>query len=396
MAGAHPRVLIVFVDALGPAQLRRFGDRLGALPHRRALRGVLGYSSGALPTLLTGAPPAVHGRMCLFSKRRAGAPSLLAPLSWLGLLPRVVHERGALRRALARALAAARGLTGYVALHRVPPEAFRWLDLPEREDLFQAERIGPARTFLADARRAGRSVYTAEWQLPEGERWAAAEEQLARERPDLSFLYATELDGELHKHGHRDAVIEGVSGRLAARVERAREILGEDGSRLTTIVVGDHGMVDVSTVIDPRPLLAAMDIEQVFVDSTMMRFWGGEPSLSRARRALSAAGIGGRWLDPVDLSARKAPTEGAPFGEALWLLPEGSIFAPSFLGGRLRGMHGYDLGEPSSFAALASDDAGVLDAASIADLAGIVRARLGLPEPDRGSAQRAEHRAGTT
>src|SRR6185436_9386184 len=108
----------------------------------------LGYSSGALPTLLTGAPPAAHGRMCLFSKRRAEEASILAPLSWLGLLPRVVHERGRLRRALARALAQARGLTGYVALHRVPPEAFRWLDLPEREDLFHAEQIGRARTFL--------------------------------------------------------------------------------------------------------------------------------------------------------------------------------------------------------------------------------------------------------
>src|SRR5262249_32359471 len=50
MAGAPSsatgrRVLVVFVDAFGPAQLERFGALLPSLPHRRALAGVLGYSS---------------------------------------------------------------------------------------------------------------------------------------------------------------------------------------------------------------------------------------------------------------------------------------------------------------------------------------------------------------
>ena len=38
----------------------------------------------------------------------------------------------------------------------------------------------------------------------------------------------------------------------------------------------------------------------------------------------------------------------APFGDAIWVLPEGAMFAPSYLGGAVRGMHGYDLGAPSS------------------------------------------------
>lgn len=390
MPRSRHRVLVVFVDALGPSQLERCGELFTSLPHRRSLRGILGYSSGALPTILTGAPPSVHGRMCLFSKRGAGEPGLLAPLSWLGLLPRAVHERASLRRALSRVLAGARGLTGYVALHRVPPEAFRWLDLPEREDLFQATRIGPARTFLADARSAGLTVFASSWRQPEAERWASALDALARTRPDLSFLYATELDAALHAHGNREPVIGGVMTRLAPRVERAREILGADGSGLTTIVVGDHGMADVDATVDPRPLLAAIDLEHVFVDSTMMRVWGGGPALRRARGALERAGIGGAFLDAEALRARRAPMDGGPFGEALWLLPEGVIFAPSFVGGRARGMHGYDLDAPSCFAALASDDPLVLRAESLADIAGIVRERLAIPAPGGGTARRPE------
>lgn len=372
------RVLVVFVDAFGPATLARYGDRLGFLPHRRSLRGILGYSSGALPTVLTGAPPAAHGRMCLFSRRAASGDGLLAPLAWLGLLPAVVHERAALRRWLGRALARVAGLTGYVALHRVPPEAFRWLDLPERDDLFQADRIGSARTFLADARRAGLSVLSAPWQLPEEARWSSACAAMARRKPDLAFLYLTELDAALHAHGGGAPEIEPVVERAVRRIARAREILGGDGAPLTTLVVGDHGMADVSRVVDPRPVLGALGSARAFVDSTMLRLWGDAGALGRARLALERARLPGAWLDAAALRRRLVPMDGAPFAEALWLLPEGALFAPSFLGGRVRGMHGYDVSAPSAFAALASDDEAALGAEALTDVAGIVRARLGL------------------
>lgn len=377
MANAQ-RALVVFVDALGPAELERTAELLDFLPHRRALRGVLGYSSGALPTLLTGAPPAVHGRMCLFSKRRDDDHSILGPLSWLRLLPSALHERGPVRRLIAQALAKARGLTGYVALHRVPPSAFQWLDLPERDDLFQTDTIGGARTFLADARDEGLSVFTADWRLPEAQRWSEALNTLEHTRPDLSFLYATELDAALHERGTTDTAINPVLERAARRIQRAREILAEDGANLFTVLVGDHGMADVNAVIDPRPLLASLGLKHAFVDSTMLRLWGSDEDLSRARLKLERSGIAGSWLEAADLDARLAPTTGDPYGRAIWLLPEGSIFAPSFVGGRVRGMHGYDLGTPSSFAALASDDPRALRCASLSDIGGIVRERLGL------------------
>lgn len=378
MSMATNRVMVVFVDALGPPQLERFGARLSFLPHRRALEGILGYSSGALPSILTGAPPAVHGRMCLFSRRPEQEPSILRPLAWLGLLPRVLHERGALRRALSKAFARASGLTGYVQLHRVPPAAFRWLDLPERDDMFRADRIGGAPTFLADARRAGLSVYAAPWQLPEPRRWEAAHAALAREKPDLAFLYATELDGALHAGGNRSPQADEAVARIARNVARAREVMGADGASLTTIVVGDHGMADVERVIDPRGVVRELAGARLFVDSTMLRFWGDARALAAARRALERTDFGGAWVDVDGLRARRAPTDQAPFGDAVYVLPEGSLFAPSYLGGRVAGMHGYDLGTRSSRAALATDDPDAAACQAITDVAGVVRRRLQL------------------
>jgi Type I phosphodiesterase / nucleotide pyrophosphatase len=303
---------------------------------------------------------------------------LLRPLSWLGLLPKIVHERAALRRRLGAFFAKQAGLTGYVALHRVPPEAFHWLDLPERDDMFAAESVGGASTFLADARRAGLSVYTARWQLPEVERWAEALASLERDPPDLAFLYGTELDGTLHRVGNDHYEIEGVRERLSSRIARAHELMSRGGADVTTLLVGDHGMADVRRVVDPREVVGKIHPARVFVDSTMVRFWGDGPALDQARVQLERAKWPGRWLTTDDLRARRSPTDGSRYGDAIFVADEGTLFAPSFLGGKVAGMHGYDLGTSSTFSALASDKPIPDEVSSITSVAGVVRRTLGV------------------
>ena len=378
MSDISRRVLVVFVDALGPAQLARFGDRLAFLPHQRALQGILGYSTGALPTILTGMTPSVHGRMCLFSRRGVNDDDVLSPLSILGLLPRFVHERGLVRRTAAAWLTRRSGLSGYVALHKVPPEAFGWLDIPEREDLFHASMIGRARTFLADARCAGLSVFAANWKLAETMRWREAFASIQNLQPDLTFLYSAEIDGHLHEYGNGDARTDAVFSRIARRIARARELLAKDARPLVTILVGDHGMADVGQVVDPRPLVARLGIDRIIVDSTMLRMWADAGTLSRARSELERAGIPGSWLDQKAMRVRDVPVSGSPFGRALWLLPEGTIFAPSWVGGKARGMHGYDLGTQSTLASLVSDDGSISGCRRLTDVADVIRRHLGL------------------
>jgi Type I phosphodiesterase / nucleotide pyrophosphatase len=383
MSDLSCRILVVFVDALGPAQLDRFGDRLGFLPRRRTLRGILGYSSGALPTILTGAPPSIHGRMCLFSRNAEEEGGILSPLSILGILPRTIHERQSVRRLAALGLAKYSNISGYLALHRVPPQAFRWLDIPEREDLFQTEAIGAASTFLADARAAGLCVFTAKWNLPEAKRWGEAFTTLSTLQPDLTFLYSAELDAHLHKFGNAARNTEPMLTRIAGRIRRAQELLAKGGRPLMTIVVGDHGMADVHRIIDPRPLAAQISAEHSFIDSTMWRFWGPESTLVTTRKQLETALIPGSWFDLRMLRSRGVPVIGAPFGQALWLLPEGAIFAPSWLGGNARGMHGYDVGTQSSLAALASNDDAISTCNALTDVAAAIRKRFGLGQPQK-------------
>jgi hypothetical protein len=268
-------------------------------------------------------------------------------------------------------------LEGYVALHRVPPELFEWLDMPERDDMFQAPDIGGAPTFLADAREAGLSVYSAPWQLPEEQRWKHSFDALKTQKPDLAFLYATELDGIMHREGPNGSLALDAAHRISTHIKRARDIMSDDGSNLTTLVVGDHGMAEVERFIDPRKMLARVDEIRLFVDSTMIRAWGTDGELSQLRLEIEKQNWPGKWLEGKELASRKVPKDDI-FGRAIYVLEQGCIFAPSFLGGRVAGMHGYDTGCSCSKAALVSDCPIDGNVTGIDDIASIVRNRLNL------------------
>jgi len=142
--------------------------------------------------------------------------------------------------------------------------------------------------------------------------------------------------------------------------------------------VGDHGMADIDRVVDPRGLLRRLRGVRAFVDSTMLRLWGDDRTLARARDVVEGEGLPGQWLDTGALEARQAPTHGDPYGRALFLLEQGSLFAPSFVGGAVRGMHGYDVGSSSALAAIASDTPIPESCHSLTDVAPWVRSLLGV------------------
>ncbi|MFO0661599.1 MAG: alkaline phosphatase family protein [Polyangiaceae bacterium] len=373
---ADGRVLVVLVDSLGPSQLEIAKQWMTWGTTSTSIEGELGFSSGALATLLTGRAPAEHGRMCLFEAHRGDGDGPLAPLSLLGLLPKLIHERGRLRRYLSKAFAAVRGMSGYFELHRVPPTAFKWLDVAERDDLFASPDILGNETFLETARRAGLSVQVTPWQVREEERWQQAFDQAKKTPADLTFMYVAELDGVQHREGSHGAIVEDTIGRIGAKVSKLREMIAADGSPLTTIVVGDHGMADIRHVIDPRPLSAKLDGIRHFVDSTMIRVWGSPTEIAYAGEVMKNAGVG-TWLDRDALVARGAPVETGGSGGGLLVLNEGSLFAPSFVGGVVRGMHGYDRGTLSAKAGLLSDQP-LSNVRSLRDVAGAVREGLGV------------------
>ena len=88
----HRLRVFVLIDALGWSYLQGRKFLENELPYRVPLRTVLGFSSGAIPTILTGLRPAQHGHWNLFYYDPAGSP-----FRWLrhfAFLPDGVLESG--------------------------------------------------------------------------------------------------------------------------------------------------------------------------------------------------------------------------------------------------------------------------------------------------------------
>src|SRR6185312_15316035 len=88
VAREGPISICVLIDALGWKILeeRKFLDDV--LTYRQPLRTVLGFSSGAIPSLLTGRVPSQHGHWNLFYYDPKGSP--FSWLRWLHYFPNML------------------------------------------------------------------------------------------------------------------------------------------------------------------------------------------------------------------------------------------------------------------------------------------------------------------
>ncbi|MFZ0642267.1 MAG: hypothetical protein WAM25_03855, partial [Candidatus Acidiferrales bacterium] len=66
--------VFVLIDALGWKYVEGRNFLVDVLTYRQPLRTVLGFSSGAIPAMLTGVPPAVNGHWNLFYYDPQGSP----------------------------------------------------------------------------------------------------------------------------------------------------------------------------------------------------------------------------------------------------------------------------------------------------------------------------------
>ena len=76
-----PVLVVVLVDALGWTLAGEDATFAPALPERRPLATVLGFSSGALPTAFTGASAREHGRWLMYRRAPAGG-GVFRDLGW--------------------------------------------------------------------------------------------------------------------------------------------------------------------------------------------------------------------------------------------------------------------------------------------------------------------------
>jgi hypothetical protein len=342
---SRPVVLVFLIDALGWAIAERFAFGAGTLPQRSPLGTVLGYSSTAIPSLLSGARAVEHGSWSMF--RRAGAEGAFRFARWIPPLPHALEWRA--RPYVRRLVDRGGGVSAYYDLYEIPLHLLHHFDVGQRGNPFEPGGLRVESVF--------------DWMAASGIRYRlwdyrSAEEQNLREAeasladaPDVLFVYTAELDALMHRVGiFHDAV--------RARLQRYTEFMGamcasasRHDIRLTTVVLSDHGMTDVTGTVDVWGALARAGLRArrdylAFFDSTMARFWASPRAEAVAAEAMGDAG---RRLDDSELSELGCLFPGREYGDAIFLANPGMLIVPSFMGSRaIAAMHGYHPGDAFS------------------------------------------------
>jgi len=352
--------IFVLIDALGWKVLegRSFLDTI--LPHRQPLPTVLGYSAGAIPTMLTGRLPAQHGHWNLLYLDPERSP--FRWLRHLDFLPRPVLDNRVARRILRELGRRVLGL-GPLFECAVPPSLLPWFNWTEKLNIYQRGGITGASSIFDRLAETGaeHTVYTYHHSGDADILSRALHDVQTRPR-GFYFLYLSEVDRLLHHHFHDRELLDERLGwyarELAKLFDAAR--LGDANASFT--IFSDHGMTPVDRHYDLPGQVEALGFDQpadylAVYDSTMARFWFFDERARRDISALLATVPCGRIVSDQELDNLGVRFPDGRHGHLIlllhpgWLLA-GSRFNQSWLPA---GMHGYHPDDPYSDGVFLSD-----------------------------------------
>jgi len=339
--------VFVLIDALGWEIIKDRSFLTNELPFRRPLKTVLGYSCGAIPTILTGLMPAQTGRWNLFYYDPQGSP--FRWLHWFSFLPDRLLDNRYSRKVIKELGRRVMGM-GPLFECGVSPRLLPRFNYVEKENIYAAGGIsGSVSIFdLLTDRRIPHRIYSYHC-LTDAQILDHARADIKSGGARFFFVYLSEIDYFLHKRRDDD---EAVTQRLAWYDQQLHELFAvaiERDPQATFTVISDHGMTRVRSHYDLVGRIDALGFKMpkqymAVYDSTMARYWFRDDGARRGILSELERTSCGKILDDGELDRLGILFPDRRYGETIFLLDPGWLIAESnFNGGGWNpvGMHGY-------------------------------------------------------
>ncbi len=351
--------LFIFIDAFGWDILKPVSFFDKELPHRRKLESVLGYSSTAVPSILTGRKPAEHGHFSFYYYDPENSPfKLLAPL---GVLPEFFASRARIRNKLSQVLKKALGYTGYFQIYNMPFKYIRMFDYCEKRDIFAPDGIIHGDNIFTAAELSGIDYHVSDWRKSEDDNFDSVMKAVDGGDIDWAFYYNAALDGILHVYGAGSDRSLAQIELYKKRLEKLFASVKKNYRYFDIYVFSDHGMANTRGShnlwkdVDALGLRFGRDYAAVY-DSTMARFWFMNQDARAAINGLLESKDYGQILTRKELEDYGAYFPDKKYGETLFIMNEKELIVPSFMGRKsIAGMHGFRPEAPSSMAMIMSN-----------------------------------------
>jgi predicted AlkP superfamily pyrophosphatase or phosphodiesterase len=366
--------VFTLIDALGWQYLEGREFLNDILPYRVPLQTVLGFSSGAIPTILTGVPPSVTGHWNLFYYDPAGSP-----FRWLKparFLPEAILDHRVTRKILKEL---GRHVLGMGPLFEcsVSPKFLPYFNYVEKKNIYDHGGIAGSSSIFDQLAQQGipHRVYSYH-HLTDAQIVDQAIDDIRSKAASFFFLYLSEIDMFLHMHCKQPEEIEKRLREYDGWLRRVFQAAREVDAEATMTVISDHGMTPVEHHYDLVEKIDALGLKMlddylVVYDSTMARFWFfNDRARQTVRGCLELVSCGGIVPDE-ELRQLGVFFEDRRFGELIFLFKPGWLLAKSDFNGKgwmPIGMHGYHPKDPWSDGVFLSSCQPPVSVQSIADV----------------------------
>ena len=352
--------IFLFIDALGWKIVKDHRFLTELLPERKKINMQFGYSSSAIPTILSGKTPSEHGHLGLFRFAPESSPfKLLSRFAWL-FKPASFWNRGRVRHHLSKLLKKIYGFTGYFQLYRMPIWKLQYTDYCEKQNLFVAGGMGEIENLYDFLSKKRIIFHISDWHLSDEENYSAAEKAID-DGKNFLFVYTASLDGLLHDKVKEPSEVGTKLSGIRKNIEHLYKKAEDSAETVHFTVISDHGMTPLSGVadvmkkIEESGLVFGKDYGACF-DSTMARFYylkeGSKPEIEGRMKSFP-----GHFLSREEELKYGIYRSDRAFGDAIFLLDAGIQIVPSDMGEKpLNGMHGFSPEDEHSFAAILSNE----------------------------------------
>ena len=339
--------IFILIDALGWSYIkdRPFLDEIAK--EKRAVKSELGFSSGVIPTILTGRHPVEHRHWSLFLRDEKNSPFKWA--RFLRFLPKKILNSRVGREIVEQISKRTFGYTGYFETYLIPVEFLPFFDISEHKSIYQPNGIRQGDSIFDYLSKNDVFYQSLFYPIKDEEIFNKCQESLSKKEYDFHFLYCAELDAFLHK-ACKDA--DAVNKEIDFYEKKIMDVYHEakkNYSDVNIFVFADHGMAPVYEQYDLIPEVNALGFSMpkdfiAFYDSTMARFWFFSAEAEKAVRELLETKDFGHIMSEQEMRNEGVFFEDAMYGELVFLVNTGSVIVPSFMGNQApEGMHGYSV-----------------------------------------------------
>jgi predicted AlkP superfamily pyrophosphatase or phosphodiesterase len=338
--------LYILLDGVGWHQAEAAHLLAALCQHRKRLFTVLGYSCGAVPTLLTGKLPVETGQWAMWYYAPATSPFRRA--AWQAKSPPLLRRLlGITRQRIVGDYKARRGITGYCEVYQIPDRLLPVVDTCIGTSLYLPNALAPVETIFDRWRERGILYRAYGYPTPDAETLRQARADLAGDRATRYFLHLYESDGFLHRHCDDADAVRRRLGEYEAEITQLYALAQGRAESASLTLFSDHGMTTVAAHEDVMGKVAGLGLRlcrdyMAIYDSTMARFWFlRSPAEAKVRDCLERLSCG-RVLPDDELKRLGILFTDRRFGHLVFLMRPGWVINPSHMGSAPPvGMHGY-------------------------------------------------------